>query len=454
MAHTLRSETKATMILAGPVVLTQLGQMSLGFIDTLMVGRLGADSLAGIALGNTTFFFTMIFGMGTLLAIQPIVAQAFGAGNTDGIGRTFRQGLWLALALTVVFTFVLVNMAVPLRWLGQDPANIAAASSYLKAMAFGVFPFLGFFVLRGFIEGVSQPRAVTVVALSAVFLNIGANYVLMFGKFGFPALGLVGTGYASSIVYWFNFLVLLIYIQTQRRFKPYALLANLRRPDPHAFAEIFRIGWPIGISLGIEHGLFMFSAMMMGWIGTTALAAHQMALMCAAYTFMVPLGIAIATTVRVGQAVGRGDEAGVRWAGYIGVGLATLFMLGAAVLFWTAPRAVISLFLDINDPANTDVVTLAVRLLGVAAVFQVVDGIQVAAGGALRGLKDTRVPMVIGFVSYLLIGLTAGYLLAFKAGFAAQGLWWGFVLGLGTAAVLLTLRCRRSTYRVLADASS
>ena len=448
--HILRTEVRQTLALAAPLVLTQLAQISMGFVDTVMVGRLGAGDLAGVALGSSVFFTLLMVCMGVVLAVGPMVAQAHGAEDVEPMGRSVRQGLWLGLAMAIPAVALLWNIAPVLRLLGQEEATIARTQAYLRAIAWGFLPFLWFVVLRSFVEGVSRPRPVTLIAFVGVGLNVAANYVLMYGKLGFPALGLVGTGWASTLVYWTMFGLLLLYVQAKRDFRSYHLFARLGKPDWHYFRELFRIGWPIGASLGIESGLFMITVMMMGWISTTALAAHQVAIQCAAFTFMVPLGVGLATAVRVGQAAGRGDAAGVRRAGGVGIGLAALVMLGAAVAFWTVPRAIVSLYLDLGDPANDAVVATAVALLGVAAVFQVFDGVQVAASGALRGLKDTRVPMLIGLFSYWGVGLAGGYVLGFVLGLGPTGLWWGLVLGLGTAAALLGRRFHRRSHAALA----
>ncbi len=435
-------EVKSTLALAGPVVATQVAQISMGFVDTIMVGRLSGEALAGIALGNSIFFTTLIIAMGVVMAVGPMVSQAFGAGDVVAVARSVRQGLWLALVLSVPCILVVRNVEGVLVLLGQDESTAALAQDYIRAISWGILPFLWFVALRGFIEGVSRPRPATVVSFVAVGLNIVANYVLMFGKLGLPRLGLVGTGWASTIVFWFMFGALALITVSTREFARYEVLMHIRRPDPHFFRELFRIGWPIGVSYGIEAGLFMITALMMGLLGTVALAAHQIAIQCASFTFMVPLGIGIAASVRVGQAVGRGDPDGARIAGYVAVGLGAAFMFVAAVLFWTVPRAIVSLYLDLSDAANLEVVSLSVALLYVAAVFQIFDGVQVTAAGALRGLKDTRMPMLIGLVSYWAIGLTAGYAFGFGVGLGPTGLWWGLVLGLAAAAILLLGRFR------------
>lgn len=442
------------MRLAGPVVAAQLAQMSMGLTDTIMVGRLGEEALAGVALGNTVFFFLAVTSMGVVMAVGPMVSQAYGAGSREPIERSVRQGFWLGAALAVPAFVILWNIAPILRTAGQPAATVADAQAYIRAIVWGFLPFLWFMGLRSFVEGISRPLPATVIAFLGVGLNIGANYVLMFGKLGLPALGLVGTGWASTIVFWFLLLALAFYVRHERTLRTYRIFSTLGRPDLHYFRELFRIGWPIGVSLGIESGLFMLTALMIGLFGTTALAAHQVALQCAAFTFMVPLGIGMAASVRVGHAAGRMDPDGARLAGSVGISLSAVFMACAAVAFWTLPRTIIGLFLDLGDEANRQVVRLAVALLSVAAVFQVFDGIQVSTAGALRGLKDTRRPMLIGFVSYWLIGLTSAWLLGFVLELGAVGLWWGLVLGLAAAAVLLTHRFRRMTSAAPAVRSS
>lgn len=442
-AQAYRRELAATVVLAGPIVLTQLAHISLSFVDTIMVGRLGPEYLAGIALGNTVYFTAIVMAMGIVMAVGPMVSQAFGAQDEDAIGRSVRQGMWLALVMAVVVMTIYWNAEPLLLAAGQAPETAAMAGSYLRAIMWSAFPFLGFVALRSFIEGVSRPRAVTVIAFFGVGLNVLANWAFMYGHLGFPAMGLVGTGWASTVVHWTDFFLLAAFIGSQRQFRVYHIFSRLRRPDPAYFRRLFRIGWPIGASFGVETTLFMVTLLMMGWISTTSLAAHQVAIQCAAFTFMIPLGIGMAATVRVGQAAGRGDLEGAQRAGYTAMGLSAAIMAAAAVLFWTAPRFVIGIYLDLSDPANAQVITVAVSLLSVAAVFQVADGLQVSAAGALRGYKDTTVPMLIALVSYLGVGLASGYLLGFRAGLGGPGLWWGLVAGLAVAAVLLIARFRR-----------
>ena len=436
----LRTELRATLRLAGPVVAAQLAHISMSFVDTVMVGRLGPEALAGVALGHTVFFFFAIMGMGMVRAVGPLVSQAVGAERPDAVARSVRQGLWLAGGLGLGILLVLSNIEPVLHWTGQEPTAIAGATAYLDAIRWGILPFLGFAALRSFVEGLSRPLPVTIIAFIGVAVNIGANELLMFGHWGFPALGLAGTGWASTIVFSALFGLLALLVHTREPFSTHDVFARLRTPDATYLRELVRVGAPMGASRGIESSLFMVTTVMMGTLGTTALAAHQVALQCAAFAFMVPLGIGMAGTVRVGQAAGARDEAGARRAGGVAMGLATLFMVGTATLFWTVPRPIVGLYLDLSAPDNAEVIVLATQLLGVAAVFQLFDGLQVAAHGALQGLKDTRVPMGIAVLTYWGIGLTTGYLWGVRGGGGPEALWWGLVVGLAAASALLLAR--------------
>ncbi len=447
-----RTELRATLRLAGPVVAAQLAHISMSFVDTVMVGRLGPEALAGVALGNTLFFFFAIMGMGMVRAVGPMVSQAVGAEEPDAVGRSVRQGLWLAAGLGLLIFLVLSNVEPALRWAGQREVAVDGATRYLDAIRWGILPFLGFAALRSFVEGLSRPLPVTLISLVGVAVNIGANELLMFGRWGLPALGLAGTGWASTIVFSFLFGALAVFVHRTAPFAEHGVFTRLRDPDPSYLRELVWVGAPMGASRGIESSLFTVTTILMGTLGTTALAAHQVALQCAAFAFMVPLGIGMAGTVRVGQAAGARDEAGARRAGGVAMGLATLVMAGTAVLFWTVPRPIVGLYLDLSDPGNAEVIALAVQLLGVAAVFQLFDGLQVAAHGALQGLKDTRVPMGIAVVTYWGIGLGTGYLWGVRGGGGPEALWWGLVVGLAAAAVLLLARFHRQVGQAVEEA--
>lgn len=441
----LRREIGSLLTLALPLVLAQVAQNAMSFIDTLMVGRLGNEELAGIALGGTLFGFVLLVFSGVLLAVGPAVSQAHGAGRPAEAARAVRQGLWLGLFL-VVPAFALFWWSEPLLLaLGQEAATAALASRYLRAIAWGLLPAFGFVALRGFMEGLSVARPIMLISFLGVGLNVLANNALMFGRWGFPALGLVGTGYASSLVYTLMFLAAALFVA--RRFAGYRVFAGLHRPDATMLRELLRVGVPIALTLGFEVSMFGTITLLMGLRGAPQLAAHQIAMQTASITFMVPLGLAIATSIRVGQAVGRSDPQAARRAGIMGMVASIAVMCLSALTFLLAPEAIIGLYLPVADPANIQVVGLASSFLAIAAMFQLFDGLQVSSAGALRGLKDTRVPMLMTLLSYWGIGVSSAALLCFALGLGGRGLWLGLVLGLAAAAFLLSWRFNRLTRR-------
>lgn len=440
----LAREVRATLALAVPIVLVQLSQMSMSFVDVMMVGRLGTEALAAVVLGSTTYFTLALVCVGVLVAVQPTVAQAVGAGDEAVAGRGARQGLWLATLLGLPFTVGLGYMEEALLWTGQAPETAALAGAYVGAIRWGFIPNLWFTALRGLCEGTARPTPVLVVTLLGVAANVGLNYVLMFGALGAPALGLVGTGWSSAITISLMFVALSVYVRIGplRRFH---VFAGLRRPDPEALRALFRLGWPIGVAFGLEAGLFSAATLLVGRLPDyeVALAAHQIALNAASVSFMVPLGIGMAGGVRVGQAAGAGDLAGTARAGWTAAALGTTFMTLSACLFWFRPEVVIWIYA--GDTPDASVAHLGGVLLGIAAVFQLFDGAQATLGGALRGLKDTRAPMVIGAVAYWAVGLTLAGVLGLALGWGAPGLWWGLTAGLGVAAAGLAARFRALT---------
>jgi MATE family multidrug resistance protein len=434
----LRRELRATFALAVPLALTQLTQMAMGFVDVVMIGRLGPASMAAGVVGTSVFFALMLVCMGVVMAVNPLVSQAVGAEDTAEVGRAVRQGLWLATLLGLPLMALLSQAETLLRWAGQAPATAALAGAYVQATLWGVLPNLWYTALRGFAEGLGRPRPILIVTVVAALANAGLNWVLMFGKLGAPALGLVGAGWSSAIVMALMFGGLFAVTLADRDFRRYAGYGHLRRPDPEALRELFGLGWPIGVSFGLEAGLFATTTLLIGLLGTTALAAHQIAINAASVTFMIPLGVAMATTVRVGQAIGRGDPGGAERGGWTGVGVGAAFMTLSALLFWLRPEWVVWVYLGEVTGEDLTVARAAAGLLGIAAVFQIADGVQATAAGALRGLKDTRAPMVVGAVAYWGIGMTTALGLGFGMGLGATGVWWGLTLGLAAAAVGLT----------------
>ncbi len=437
------AEARATLLLAVPLVITQIGQVAFRTIDTVMLGWLGAEQLAGGALGINFYFPLYLFGLGVGVAISPMVAQALGAGEHRGVRRSVRQGFWAVTLIGLACCLLIWNAAPLLRLLGQAEANIVLAEAYLRAAVWGFIPSLWVIVLRAFVVSHSRPQPALVVIVGGALLHAFGDYALMFGRFGFPALGVAGAGVSNSVVQFIMLFALLGYAQWDRAFRGYALLQRMWRPDWQRLAEVFRIGVPIGLMILAESGLFAAAVYLMGILGTVGLAAHAIALQCAAVAFMVPLGIAQACTVRVGLAAGAADRAGVGRAGWVGIALGAAVSVLPATVFWLLPRPLIGAFLDLSLPANLPVVELAVAFLGVAAVFQLFDGLQIIAGGALRGIKDTRTPMVIAVFGYWGIGFGLCLTLAFPAGLGGLGIWLGLAVGLMVVAVLLVRRFHR-----------
>jgi MATE family multidrug resistance protein len=434
------TEIKESLLLAVPLAGAQLAQAATTFVDTVMMGILGSHILAAGALGAATFYLLLNVGSAIVSAVSPLAAEAYGAGGVAQVGRVVQQGLWLSVILAIPITVLIWHSGLLLRFLGQEPGNIVLAEEYLRAIAWGYFPGLGFAVLKSFVSALSRPRPVIVTMIGGTMLNVAANYVLAFGKFGFPALGLAGLGWASALSLWGMFAALALYILSQPQFRAYGAFSNLHQFESKGFGELVRVGVPIGVLAGVEGGFFTFVTFLMGQLGSVTLAAHQIALQTAVVTFTIPLGISLAAMVRVGQLMGQENPQGARLAGFVNISIAGLFMAMMGILFWTVPGTIVSLYIDTADPANAAVASLAKTLLGVAAMFQIVDGIQVTAAGALRGLKDTQVPLLIGILAYWGIGLTCGYTLGLVLGFGGIGLWWGFAIGLAVAAGILTWR--------------
>lgn len=440
-----RKEIREHVQLALPMAFAQLAQVALNFVDNVMCGKLGPNAIAGVGLGLAAYSTLWCIGLGFVMAVGPMVAQAFGAQDMPAIGRSVRKGMWIGLLLGLP-TMVALEFAAPLIALTkQAPIVIQLADEYLHAVKWSVIPSLWVVVLRSFLDSMNRPNVGLAVNVTGILVNIWGNYTLMFGAnwslggwaWQIPAFGVAGTGYATTLVNIWMFLALLVYIAAHPEYRAYRLLAGIFKPDWLYLQEVVRIGWPIAISMLVEVALFAITAVAMGTLSKTALAAHQIALNVASITFMFAVGIALATTTRVGQAVGRGDAEAAKRAGHIGMGLGMLSMGSMALVFLSIPHTIIGLYLDVNAPKNAAVVQMAVTLLALAAMFQLFDGLQVTSAGALRGLKDTRTPALIGFFSYWGIGLVSGLVLCFGFGWREVGLWSGLITGLGTAGILL-----------------
>lgn len=439
------TECRETLRLAAPMALTQLVQFSMHVTDTLMIGRLGKDALAAGGLGTTIFYMAVIFCLGVVAAVAPLAAQAHGARKARLVRRTVRQGLWVATLLGAIFIAVLWHTEFLLALLGQDPANTAGAQSYVRAAVWGMIPILWNVALRGFISVMGRPNVLLAVMSGGFCLNILGNWVLMFGHWGFPRLELAGVGLSTAIANVAMTIALLLFATRARRIRRYAILGRFWRPDWHLFREIFKLGLPISGMMMMEHSLFAAAVFLLGKLGTAQLAAHMIAINCAATSFMIPLGIGQAATIRVGLAIGRGDSAGARRAGWAALGLGMLFMIAPAILFAVFPMTLIGLFIDLAAPENAAVIGFAASFLGIAALFQIFDGGQCIAAHILRGRKDTRTPMALACLGYLGVGLSASYLLGFHSPLGGAGVWWGLLIGLAVVTVMLVIRIRVTT---------
>lgn len=443
-----RAEARATLVLAGPIVLTNLSQMALALTETALLGRLGTQELAAGMLAASLYFAMLAPALGLALGAAPLQAQIRGHGRlTGGAGRGWVRGmrratrasLW-AVALAILPAIaVMWESAAVLRALGQDPALAALAQHYTRAAAFGMPAFCAFIVLRGFLAAMERPAAAMWVSLGAVALNLPVAWALIF-----PAgLGVTGAGLSLTLANAGMVTALLVVIARDRDFRRFRLLGHFWRADGARLREVFVVGLPIAGSMLLEIGVFSAAALAMGWFDAIAVGAHAIAIQTASTTFMVPLGIGQAATARVGLAIGAGDAAGARRAGWVAVALGGGFMVAMAATLLIAASGIAWLFLDSDVPGAAEVAALGATLLRIAGLFQLGDGLQVVTAGALRGLKDTRVPMLFAALGYWAIGLPVGLGLAHPAGIGPAGVWMGLGVGLAVVAGLMLLRWRR-----------
>jgi len=439
------------LALGVPLAASQLAQIAIQTTDVVLLGWLGPEALAASGLATNVWVIMFLFGLGVVSAVSPIVSQIVGRperrGKVRAIRRVVRQGFWAAALLSVPFMAACWHIRPILLLFGQDPVLAAAAEPFLRALMWATLPALWFVVLRCFVSAFERTRAVLIVTVCGILFNAAINYGLIFGHFGLPRLELLGAGIGSAITHSLMTIIMLAYVLRDKRFRRYYILGRLWRADWSRLAEIFRIGLPIGSMWVLEVGVFSAALLLMGLIGTTAIAAHQIALQCAAITFMVPLGMSMAATVRVGVAIGGGDMAGARRAGFTAQALGVGFMALSCLAFLLAGPQLVGLFLDSTRPDTLPVSLLAAQLLVVAGIFQMFDGAQSVAAGALRGLKDTRWPLAIALVGYWLIAFPFGVLFGFPLRIGAVGIWMGLAIGLAFAAVLLTLRFHWLTKR-------
>ena len=436
------AEIRRTLHLAAPVMIGQLAVFSMNFVDTVMSGRLPNReiALAALGIGGAVWSSMLMFVLGTLMVVQPSVAQLEGALKHREAATQTRQALWIAVALSLPYFLVCYFSESLLTAFRIDPAIVPTAAAYLRAMSWGAPGLCLVFLLRFFSEGTGHTRPTMIYGVAGALLNIPLNYVLMFGKFGFPALGVIGCGIATSIVLWLQFLMLLVYIRTHRHYEPFELMSRLEKPDLKEILELLKVGIPIAVAIFVEGSLFVGAALLIGRLGPVPTAAHLIAINFAALLFMIPVGLSSAISIRVGNAVGRNDHDGARYAGLIGVFLILVIQSISAALLFFFPELIVGIY-------TTDAVVapLAVSLLFYAAIFQYPDGLQIVAAGALRGYKDTRRPVLYMIVAFWIIGMTLGYQLTFTREMGPAGMWIGMIAGLSVAAILMLLRFNKTS---------
>ena len=437
---TYSGHARALLVLGLPLVGSHLAQMALHVADTVMMGWYGVTELAASVLGASSFFVVFILGSGFAQAVMPMVAAALAEGDETQVRRDTRMGLWLSILYGAA--------CYPLFWwsgpvllaLGQKPEVAALGQDYLRVAGLGMIPALMVMALKSYLAALGRTQVVLWVTLGAVVLNVGLNWVFIFGNWGAPELGVVGAAIATLSVQVASVLALGLYAGWLPSLRRFRLWQRFWRADPVALVRVFRLGWPIGLTGLAESGMFQASALMMGWIGTVELAAHGIAMEVAALAFMVHLGLSNAVTIRTAHADGAGDRDAMRDGALVGIALSVLFGVAMVVLFLAVPEPIIAVFLDMSKPQSAEIVVLGTVLLALAALFQLGDAMQVIALGLLRGVQDTRVPMVLAALSYWGVGIPSSYVLAFVLGLGAQGLWLGLVLGLAFASVTLMAR--------------
>lgn len=432
---------RRTTRLALPLIAGNIAGMGMNFVDTVMAGRLGAVSLGAISIGGAVLSAVFLFVMGVLMSITPSVAQLDGAGYRLRSGRVTRQGLWLALAMTVLMWTTLRSASGLLQVMNVDAQLVPVALDYLRAVSWGAPGICLLLVLRYFSEGCGYTAPTMYLGVLGIVFNVPLNYILIYGKLGFPALGAVGCGWATALVFLLQMLIMAVWIALRPEYRRYHLFARFEWPNWYRLRELLIIGLPIGTMIFVEGSLFVGAALLIGSLGAVPIAAHQIAINFSALCYMIPLGLAGAMTVRVGNALGRGMALEAMRASRAGMLMTLATQSVTASLMLLAPAWIISWYT--NDQT---IAALAVSLLGLAAIFQFPDGLQAAAAGALRGYKDTRWPMIYTVIAYWLFGMPVGWWLTFRGDWGAAGMWAGMIAGLGVAAVLLGFRLWRISH--------
>lgn len=440
-----RNEIARLLGLSYPLIVNNLSIAGMQFADTVMSGQIDARTLAAVAVGGSIWFFAFTIGLGVLMALSPIAARHFGAGNSELIGRYTRHGMYLAIGFGILVTFAAHHLVAPLlNAIGIDPEFRGLTIGYTGAIAWGAPGIFIFLALRFTTEGIGETRPIMFTSVFALGCNVFLNWVLMYGNLGAPAMGAIGCGYASAITMWLLAIILWVWMMWRPVYKPLGIFTRLSWPRPDVFKEVLVLGLPIAVMVTAEAGLFNAVAVLMGTRGTDITAAHQIAINFAATMFMIPLALSSAITIRVGHELGAGELQRARYAGRFGIFVCGIFMTCSAIFLLVFRDAVVGIYTD--DPVVTGI---AISLLLMAAIFQIADGVQIGAAGALRGYKDTRIPMLINTFAFWVLAFPLAYLAAVTWRLPPNYIWGGFVLGLSAAAVLLTARFLRISRKSL-----
>lgn len=444
------AELQSSLRLGGPLILTNLAQVSLLATNLIYMGRLGPDELAAGSLSASLYQAFMIFSMGLVSAVVPMLATTLGRRlrNVRESQQIIRHGFLTALLITLPAWIVLWNAEHILLMMGQDPVVAARSVTYMHTLQWALLPYLGYIVLRSFLAAMEKPGWTLAVAITAIGINAVLGWLLVFGNLGMPAMGLAGAGLATTLSSIFMFAGLSWVVLRDPRFRRYYLFNDAWQWSVKRLWKMWALGIPIAITFTLETLVFYAAVMMMGVLGQSDLAAHAIAMQICSVSYMIPLGFSQVATIRVGLAAGRVDPLGARRAGWISYILGVGFMGLAALVFWFAPLTLIGLFLDLDVAENQAVIQLAITFLALAALFQISDGAQAVAAGMLRGLHDTRIPMLLALLGYWVLGVPTGSLLAFQFNMGGMGIWIGLVTGLSVVAVLMTLRWMRASTRL------
>ncbi len=435
----LLAEARVSLGLAVPLAVAQLSQMAIFVVNSVMMGLLGTQNLAAGALGVVTFFTLLSVCVGILTAGEALAAEAFGANNIDKVSRITGQGLWLAAALSLPAMLLLWNCDSILPLLGQEESNVLLTKSYLHPLVWGLPAAIGFVYLKYIAAAINFPQFGMVIIVVSILLNVPVNYVLMFGYLGFPALGLAGIGWGTTLVYWVSFLASVSMIYFHPKTRDYKLFRYLHQFDKEVFFKIFLTGLPMGIQLGMELGLFTVTAMLMGKLGTASLAAHEIAIQASDIFLAIPIAVSSATTARVGQMIGEKNTGGILKAVFVNLAFGVLFAFVVALGFDLFASHIAAIYLDINNPDNAVAISQATFFLKLAGVYQIFYSIQFICTGALLGLQDTRVPMLINILSFWGVGLSGSYLMGITLGWGGIGLWYALILAAAISSIFIIM---------------